>query len=156
MAKLRVKVITHARGPLHRHFDRLESMILRDAGHIGPESFLDILKDALLAILRAEDQINAIAAIGVRHRSSLRDYYTSVNAYPGLPSWAKLVRSSGACLILPLNLCTRATFRSLVSNPNPNLALRGRPVDDLLLALRSLSPSAKLAWCRTRALKTRP
>ncbi len=43
--------------------DRLESVIPRDSGHVWPELDLECFRDAFLAILRAEHQMDPVAGI---------------------------------------------------------------------------------------------
>jgi hypothetical protein len=59
------------------NLDRFEAMIARDAGHIGPEFFLNFWRESLFAVLGAKDEMDAVAAVGVRHGSSLRDFESS-------------------------------------------------------------------------------
>jgi hypothetical protein len=42
---------------------RFESMIGGDPGHVRPKSHLQFLGNAFLAVLRAEDHMNAIAGV---------------------------------------------------------------------------------------------
>ena len=58
-----------------------ESLIMCDSGHIRPEFRLKIFGDALLSILRAENDVEPVARISVRHFvSSLRDLPSLLNA----------------------------------------------------------------------------
>ena len=45
----------------------LEALSVGDASHVGPEFRLEFFGDGFLTTLRAEDDVNAIAGIGVRH-----------------------------------------------------------------------------------------
>jgi hypothetical protein len=51
-----------------------EFMIAGDAGNVGPEFPLDVRAQAFLSLFRAEDHVDPIARISVRHGSSLRDF----------------------------------------------------------------------------------
>jgi len=42
-----------------------ETLIVRDARHIGPELRLEIVGEALLSILRGENHVDSIARVGV-------------------------------------------------------------------------------------------
>jgi len=46
------------------NYDRLEALIVRDSGHVRPELGLEFFRKTLLALLGAEDQVDAVAAIG--------------------------------------------------------------------------------------------
>ena len=72
--------------------DCLESVIACDARDVGPEFGLEVLAQALLSFFGAEDYVDAVARIGVRHGPSLRDLISNLAAYPALKRWAKLVR----------------------------------------------------------------
>jgi hypothetical protein len=53
-----VRVIVNA-----TDLDRFESMIAGNPSHVRPESRLQFLGNPFLAVLRAEDQMNAIAGV---------------------------------------------------------------------------------------------
>ena len=51
-----------------------EFVIAGDAGDVGPQFGLDVLAQALPSLLGAENQVDPIARLSVRHGSSLRDF----------------------------------------------------------------------------------
>ena len=64
--------------------DGFEIVITRDAGDVGPEFGLDVLAQAFLSLPGAEDHMDPIARISVRHGSSLPGLQFKFGRYPAL------------------------------------------------------------------------
>src|SRR5579864_9350683 len=50
------------------NLDRLETMIARNSRHVSPDTRLDFPGDAPATFFRAENDVDAIAGVGMRHR----------------------------------------------------------------------------------------
>jgi hypothetical protein len=117
---------------------REDSVIFADAGDVGPEVWLKILRNGFAAVFGGEDDVEGVLGVGVRHgavyimwgawfleRDAPSDagiftYEACVaptalgiflRCFPGLPAWAKLCRAYGAGLARWTRVAAQAEAR---------------------------------------------
>jgi len=71
-------------------------VVFANAGDIGPHSWLEILRDEFGAVFGAEDDVEYVLGVCVRHVSRLRRLAILYITDPALPGWANLCRAYGA------------------------------------------------------------
>jgi len=93
------------------NLDRLETVIARNSRHVSPDTRLHFLGDAPATFFRAENDVDTIAGVGMRHRVVPPGLGGVVHVYPALKRWAKIDRASGtyAGLCLVIDAPTRNT-----------------------------------------------
>jgi len=82
------------------HGMNMDSVVLANAGGVGPHSRLKIFRDEFAAVLRAEDHVEHVLSVRVRQLSHLRRSTQFYITHPGLPAWANFCRAAGAQGIL--------------------------------------------------------
>src|ERR1700733_10037977 len=112
---------------IFRSVDRVneDSILFADAGEVGAEPGFEIFGDELAAIFGAEDEVDCILGVGVRHVSRLRRfgnlYITDHSLRSGLTSAAPpALNPEISCL--RSSRCSRrriiSSFRNFTASPS--------------------------------------
>ena len=73
-----------------------DSILFTDAGEVGAEPGFEFFGDQLMAIFGAENEVDRVLGVGVRHVSRLRRLGNLYITDPLLAEWANFFRTSGA------------------------------------------------------------
>ena len=73
-----------------------DSILFADASEVGAEPGFEFFWDEVAAVFGAEDEVDRVLGVGVRHVSRLRRFGNLYITDPLLAEWANFCRASGA------------------------------------------------------------